>query len=520
MKTNEQQYLDNLHSLQTGATAISDPVEFMRHSRLLLRQIIPHDYYLIFIHDKMRECLSASFVYNVLPSPTEEEICISYQNPLIKDILISRQIIVRKSPDVLLPQENIAQELFAPILTPEEVIGCLYFARCNPSSFTADEVRLSEMCSFIMAAPIGRIQWEARAQQTHEILNEFREKYLSILDAIPYPAVIVNTESDQLQEVNRAFLEWVGYSRQEIFDHKTTSFFTFAEGFFPAADTWPPRPYTVQVRLANSERVETTSFSSWLTTQAPEKRFVVFLTDLTLKNHSALQSQMEQIIYTLSHDLKAPLQSLKGFATLLQEDYGMQMSGEAVSYLQRILVNVEQMEKFVADLLNYSRLHSDENVFTETESAHIIKLSLDALAGIIEQRPINIIIDANLPRITCNPTQMTQVFTNLISNALKFTHGVEIPSIEIGCGMLEGEHEFYIKDNGRGISEQDLPHIFDLFYSRDENQNNNSSGVGLAIVKRIIEQHHGRVWAESIPEGGTAIKFTLPKVLQQQLILA
>ncbi len=520
MQSNDPEYIDKLYSLQLGATAISDPVEFLRHSRIVLQQMIPHDYYFIFFHDKIRECLTASFIYNVLPSPTEEEICISYQNPLIKDLLICRQIVVRHPPEILLPQENITQELFIPILSPEEVIGCLYFARREEKPFSSAEIRLAEMCAFVMTMPMGRILWEARSQQIHEILNEFREKYLSILDAIPLPAVIINSESERFEEVNRAFLEWTGYNRRQVFSANVSKFIDFSECLPPAVDSWPPRAYVVKVLCVNNQTIESTAFSSWLTTQVPEKRIIVFHSDDNLKDQSHLYSQLEQIIYTLSHDLKAPLQSLKGFTALLQEDYRAQFSPEAASYLQRILINIEQMEKLVTDLLNYSRLRSDDHTFVETDSAHLIKLSLDALSGLIERRPINIVVDANLPSITCNPTQMTQVFTNLIANALKFTSQVEMPKIEIGCRDLDGDYEFYIKDNGPGIAKKDLPHIFDLFYSRDENSNNNSTGIGLAIVKRIIEQHHGKVWAETVPDGGALIKFTLPRVLHKQLILA
>lgn len=519
MTLNDQEYLDRLHSLQVSATAISDPAEFFLQSHPLLESLVSSDYSIIFFHDKMNECLIAPFIYNILPSPTQEKIVITYQNPLIKDLLISRQLVSRKPPDILLSEENVLYELFIPIVTPEEVLGCLYLARTKPQPFTTTEIRLAVMCAFSMVAPLERIHWEVRAQQTHEILNEFREKYLSILDAIPYPAIIVNTETDLLQEVNRAFLEWLGYGRQEIFSKKFSSLCRFKETIAQKGDTWPPRPFEVRVKMANQELHDTTAFSAWLTTKIPEKRLIFFIVDWLAPIRPILHSQMEQIIYTVSHDLKAPIQSLKGFATLLREEFAPTMPKDALSYLERIFANLEQMEKFVADLLNYSRLQSDDNNFTENESRHILKLALDSLAGVMEQQQMNLTIAASLPRITCDPTQMTQVFTNLISNALKFTHNVDMPTIEIGCSSLVGEYEFYVKDNGRGIQPHDLPHIFDLFFSRDEDHKNKSSGVGLAIVKRIIERHHGKVWAESLPTNGTVIKFTLPKVLHPQLIL-
>jgi len=501
--------------LATEAAAISDPAEFFRQSHALLSQLIANDYGLIFFHDKLREGLIASFIYNFLPSPTQEEIFIGYEHHLIKELVISRQIVERQAPEELLMQEGILTEVFLPILTPDEVLGCLYFARRQAEPFSRDEIRLAEMAALLMANPMGRVHWEVRTQQTHEILNEFREKYLSILDAIPYPAAIIDAEADTLQELNRAFVEWSGQDRKEVFNQRFSDFCTFTDLVPETGDVWPPSPLRARIRRSGREEQDTVAFSTWLTAQSPEKRLILFVDDWPAEDEPSLQTQIEQIIYTLSHDLQAPIQKLKGFTTLLREEYGRQLPDEAASYLERIFVNLEQMEKFIADLLGFSRLQSDENTYTDEDSTHLLKLSLDALAGLIEQRPVNMIIDSRLPRIVCNLTQMTQVFTQLISNALKGTRTVELPCIEIGCHSAEGEHEFYIKDNGPGVTPGDLPRIFDLFHQREESPGGRGSSIGLAIVKRIIERHHGRVWAESAPTGGTIIKFTMPRVLQQ-----
>ena len=97
---------------------------------------------------------------------------------------------------------------------------------------------------------------------------------------------------------------------------------------------------------------------------------------------------------------------------------------------------------------------------------------------------------------------------------------MEIPSVEVGCTAVEDDYEFYVKDNGVGIAPADLEHIFDLFYSRDADEKNRSTGVGLTIVRRIIEAHHGRIWAESSPGEGTVIRFTLPQLLSRQVTFA
>ncbi len=508
-----QEHMDRFYALAANASCISDPAEIFRQSRAPIFEMIPFDYFLIFFNDKLRECLCASCTCNTLPLPTQEEICIAYEDPLIQDILLSRQTLVRRTyKEPLL--ENVREELFVPLTAPEEVLGCLYFARLEPQAFHAGEIRLAELCSFVLANPMERIHWQKRAEQTHDILRTVREKYLSILDAIPYPAVVVHGHADRLEEVNRAFLDWSGYDRQTIFTRLWSEVCEARDQI--EQEIWPPQAIPAAIHAADGRRVETNLFSCWLTTREPERRLMICISDWCESSPQASQKEAETLIRTLSHDLKAPLQSLKGFATLLREEYGYHLPLQAGSYVERMFVNIEQMEHLVTDLLDWSRLTQTEAVFEEVESSEILRNALDALSGLIEQRPINLIIDSALPQITCNVTQMTQVFTNLLSNALKFTRGVEIPSIEIGCDRHNGDFEFYITDNGSGIAPSDLAHIFDLFYTRDEDVENRSTGVGLTIVKRIIEQHHGRIWAESASQGGATIKFTLPRVLSRQ----
>ncbi len=509
---------DRFYALAANASLISDPAEIFRQCRPLLLGMIPADHFLVFYNDKLRECLSASFAYNILPLPTIEEVTIPYQDPLITDLLISRQTVTRQDyidPLIL----DVSQELFVPIITPEEVPGALYFARMTESPFTGAEIALAEFCAYLMVAPMERAHWEERSQRSHEILNSFREKYLAILDALPYPAVVIDPAEDRLEEVNRAFLEWTGYDRRQIFQCRFSALCRTPMAVRDGA-AWPPCPEKVQVAAANGTLHEVQAFSSWLASREPEKRIITFVSDWRPARETEPQPDADLLIRTLAHDLKAPLQSLKGYATLLQEEQGYHLPAGAVTYLERISANIEKMEHLIADLLDLSRLNGRELPFQEADSFEILKNALDSLSGLIEKRPVNMIIDSTLPRIICNSVQITQVFSNLISNALKFTRDVEIPSVEVGCATLEDEYEFYVKDNGIGIATGDLEHIFDLFYSRDADERNRSTGVGLTIVKRIIEAHHGRIWAESSPGEGTVIRFTLPQLLSRQVTFA
>ncbi|HNW59034.1 MAG TPA: ATP-binding protein [bacterium] len=518
MSTTGHENIDRFYSLAAHASLISDPAEIFRQSRALLLRMIPADYFLIFYDDKLRECLTASFAYNILPIPTLEEITIPYQDALIKEVVISRQTVIRQ--DCMEPLvHDVSQELIVPIITPEQVLGALYFARLAERPFTAEEIRLAELCAFLLVAPMERAHWEQRSRQAHEILNSFREKYLSILDALPYPAVVIDPEADRLEEVNRAFLDWTGYDRRQVFLSRFSDLCRLQRAFENGA-AWPPHAAAAQVVGPHGTLPEVQALTSPLSTQEPGKQIVTFISDWRPARREGPQQDAELLIRTLAHDLKAPLQSLKGYATLLLEEQGGDLPAAASTYLERMSSNIEQMERLIADLLDLSRMSSGDFPFQEADSFEILKSALESLSGLIEKRPVNMIIDSTLPRIICNHTQMTQVFTNLISNALKFTQGIAIPSIEVGCNATDEDFEFYVKDNGIGIAPEDLERVFDLFYTRDATAGAKSTGVGLTIVKRIIERHHGRVWAESIPGEGTVIKFTLPQVLHRQVTLA
>ena len=518
MSNTGQENIDRLYAFAAHASLISDPAEVFRQSRPLLLQLIPADHFLIFYNDKLRESISASFAYNILPSPTIEDITIPYQDPLIRDLLISRQTVTRQDIQEPLFHE-VHRELFAPILTPEEVLGCLYFARKESKPFSAEEISLAELCAFLLVAPMERAHWEQRSRQAHEILESYREKYLSILDALPYPAIIMDPDEDRLEEVNRAFLDWTGFDRRQVFLHPFSDLCR-PEKPFANGRSWPPHAGPVQILFADKSYHQVQAFSSWLAAHEPEKRVMTFISEWRSTSKDDLHPDIEALIRTLAHDLKAPLQSLKGYATLLIEEQSYHLPSAALTYLERMTINITQMEHLIADLLDLSRLNEGESALQEADSFEIIKNALESLTGLFEKRPVNMIIDSTLPRIVCNYSQMIQVFTNLISNALKFTRGVAIPSIEVGCSIAEDEYEFYVRDNGIGIAPEEMERIFELFYTRDADVQNKSTGVGLTIVKRIIERHHGRIWAESAPGRGTIIKFTLPKAMHRQVSFA
>ena len=223
-------------------------------------------------------------------------------------------------------------------------------------------------------------------------------------------------------------------------------------------------------------------------------------------------SELENIISVVSHDLKNPLYILQDFAAILVEDYKESFSEEVKYYLKRIKINAGYMEKLIIDLLELSRIGTIGSNKQPCLILHIIERVVSELEDCIKNNNIEIIYDKNFPIVYCDPDSMMRVFTNLISNAIKFKDK-DSAELRIEIGFAEKGHffEFYVKDNGIGIDKEFHEKIFMIFQRLSDKKGQEGTGIGLTIVKKIIEKHGGRIWVESIKGAGATFYFTLPK---------
>jgi signal transduction histidine kinase len=220
-------------------------------------------------------------------------------------------------------------------------------------------------------------------------------------------------------------------------------------------------------------------------------------------------AELERFTYTVSHDLKSPLITIRGFLGFLKED---SMSGNQVrldSDIQRITGATEKMQRLLSDLLELSRVGRQINPPREIDLNKLITEVLELLHGRISQGGIAVSVAENLPVVYGDYQRVFEVVQNLIDNAAKFMGDQPTPRIEIGQrGFLEDMSIFYVQDNGIGIAREFRENIFGLFNKLDARTE--GTGVGLAVVKRIIEFHHGHIWVESEPGKGATFLFTLP----------
>ena len=225
----------------------------------------------------------------------------------------------------------------------------------------------------------------------------------------------------------------------------------------------------------------------------------------------AANRELESFSHSVSHDLRAPLRHIAGYSELLKESAGSSLEGESLHYLDAIIKSAGRMGNLIDDLLGFARMARTEVQRTTVSLDELVQETLKDLRGDVEGRTIAWNIDP-LPRVEGDPRMLRLVFTNLIANSLKFTR--TRPQAQIGIGgrnEQNGEVEVFIRDNGVGFDSQYMDKLFNVFQRLHSSTEFEGTGIGLANVRRIIERHGGRVWAEGSVDGGATFHFSLPK---------
>ena len=220
-------------------------------------------------------------------------------------------------------------------------------------------------------------------------------------------------------------------------------------------------------------------------------------------------SELERFTYTVSHDLKSPLITIKGFLGFLEQDAASGNIARLKSDTQRIADATDKMQSLLNELLELTRVGRLTNPYQSISFNEIVREALEIVHGRLQMREIQVHVDMNLPMVYGDRQRLIEVMQNLIDNAAKFTETVPAPRIEIGSSGTEEEKPiFFVRDNGIGIDPIHQDRIFGLFNKLDPNSE--GTGIGLTLVKRIIEVHGGRIWVQSEAGKGAAFFFTLP----------
>ncbi|MBN2547587.1 MAG: PAS domain S-box protein [Anaerolineales bacterium] len=237
-----------------------------------------------------------------------------------------------------------------------------------------------------------------------------------------------------------------------------------------------------------------------------EQRVAARTAELEAKNR-----EMETFTYSVSHDLKAPLRGIDGYSRLLLDDYADRIDEDGQSFLRTIRNATEQMNRLIDDLLTYSRLERRLVSRMAIDLSELISSILGERSQELNDRNVQIIISLPCMHITAEPEGLAQALRNLLDNALKFTQSAAAPCIEIGGYETETACVLWIKDNGIGFDMQYHDRIFEIFQRLHRLEEFPGTGIGLALVRKVVQRIGGRVWAESVPGAGATFFLEIPK---------
>lgn len=216
--------------------------------------------------------------------------------------------------------------------------------------------------------------------------------------------------------------------------------------------------------------------------------------------------EMEAFSYSVSHDLRTPLRAVNGFAQILAEEESERLDQQGRDMLERILRASRKMDRLIDEILDYSRA---ARLALRGGEVDMERLALEVAEELKEQYPSAAITIRPLPKARGDESMLRQVWTNLLDNALKFSAGRARPEVDIGWGEEGGETVYYVKDNGSGFDMKYSANLFGMFQRLHADTEFPGNGIGLAIVKRLVERHQGRIWARAAPDAGATFFFTL-----------
>jgi PAS domain S-box-containing protein len=356
-----------------------------------------------------------------------------------------------------------------------------------------------------------------------EAMRENEEMFSNMVQAIPVGMALTNISDRSLYKVNPAWLSITGYSGEEEVLGKTAEQLGIirnreAQEYYTDEFMKNGRVRNFETSIFTKTGIErTASINLDLVSISGKKYIMTSIEDIT--EQKTLEQQLKhkneeltQFIYTVSHDLKSPLVTIKSFTSYLQEDIEL-LNKEAQSSDIAYIVNAaDKMGKLLDELLELSRIGKKEAPKTEIPMKTVVQSAIDLVAGRISQRGVKVIITG--PDVTLFGFQqrLMQLYQNLIDNAVKFMGDQQDPIIEIGSytDTRKNQVVLFVRDNGSGIYPRYHSKIFGLFEKLDNKAE--GSGMGLALIKRIIDVHGGDIRVDSEGQGrGTTFYFTLEK---------
>ena len=408
-----------------------------------------------------------------------------------------------------------------PLYRNQSPFGIFSVYSGEPNYFGDDIVRLMEG----LAEDIG--QWLTRhdAEQSRILaednLRQSEERFKGMFNAIADPIYITDTTNPgQFAYVNDAACEFLGYTREEVLT------------LGPADIDTPEFGSKIQDRMRDLLKNRHATFESAHVTKQGDivpveinlaliglmGRELIVATARDVRERNKLigelhrsNADLEQFCFMISHDLRQPLRVITKYTELIEQRLKVIIDDDVREFMSYVKTYSTRMNNMIRDLLNYSKFANQENQFSTASLSDIIRDAVENLSVSIQESGATITVQPNPPTICGHPSELSRLMLNLVGNAVKYRLPDTAPEIEITFhDQTDGFCRVEVRDNGIGIPSDQYGRIFEVFQRLHTQDQYEGSGIGLAVCKRIVERHGGKIWVDSAMGQGSAFHFTLP----------
>ncbi|MCX5864410.1 MAG: GAF domain-containing protein [Deltaproteobacteria bacterium] len=413
------------------------------------------------------------------------------------------------------------RHLSLPIFDGEKVVAVLGVGN-KEEPYDADDVQ--QLILYMRSA------WEmVKRKRVELLLFESEQRYRTIFNESPDGILLIDTETGKALEFNDVAHRQLGYSREE-FAELTVADYEAQEN-----------AGQIRERFEKIKRLGKESFVTLHRTKSGELRniavskqalllgerqylYAIFrdITELrqaqeSLKEYAqSLQrsnKELEHFAYVASHDLQEPLRKIGSFTELLARKYQGRLDEKADIYIGYIVDGAQRMQILINDLLAFSRVTTKGNEFASVDCNMLLARVRQDLDLAIRESGARLSVAEHLPTIMADAVQLGQVFQNLIGNAIKYCAAGQAPEVAVAAVERDGDWLFSVRDSGIGIDSQHFERVFQLFQRLHTREEYSGTGIGLALCKRIVERHGGKIWLESAAGQGATFFFTVPRTL-------